>query len=121
MKFDGYRALAFKAGKEVRLFSRNRTNFNDNYPQLVDALKSLRPKTSSSTARSLRWTTTAGSFQLLQSYALRKGIPLVYYALDLLRLDGTDLRSRALIERREQLAKLLKKPPAGHSSVLHSS
>ena len=60
MKFDWYRALAFKAGKEVRLFSRNRTNFNDNYPQLVDALKSLRPKTSSSTARSLRWTTTAG-------------------------------------------------------------
>lgn len=25
MKFDGYRALAFKAGSEVRLFSRNRT------------------------------------------------------------------------------------------------
>jgi ATP-dependent DNA ligase len=44
MKFDWYRALAFKAGKEVRLFSRNRTNFNDNYPQLVDALKSLRAK-----------------------------------------------------------------------------
>jgi bifunctional non-homologous end joining protein LigD len=34
MKFDGYRALAFKAGKEVRLFSRNRTNFNDNSPSL---------------------------------------------------------------------------------------
>jgi len=44
-------------------------------------------------------------------YVLRKGIPLVYYAFDLLRLDGTDLRSRALIERREQLAKLLKKAP----------
>ena len=28
MKFDGYRALAFKAGKEVRLLSRNRTLFN---------------------------------------------------------------------------------------------
>jgi bifunctional non-homologous end joining protein LigD len=41
LKFDGYRALAFKAGKEVRLLSRNRTNFNDNYPQLIDALKLL--------------------------------------------------------------------------------
>ena len=29
LKFDGYRALAFKAGKEVRLVSRNRTNFNN--------------------------------------------------------------------------------------------
>jgi bifunctional non-homologous end joining protein LigD len=25
LKFDGYRALAFKVGKEVRLISRNRT------------------------------------------------------------------------------------------------
>jgi bifunctional non-homologous end joining protein LigD len=33
LKFDGYRALAFKAGAEVRL-SRNRTLFNDKYPQL---------------------------------------------------------------------------------------
>ena len=32
MKFDGYRALAFKAGKEVRLISRNRTNFDNDYP-----------------------------------------------------------------------------------------
>jgi bifunctional non-homologous end joining protein LigD len=44
MKFDGYRALAFKTGAEVRLLSRNRTLFNDNYPVLVEALKSLRAK-----------------------------------------------------------------------------
>jgi bifunctional non-homologous end joining protein LigD len=41
LKFEGYRALAFKAGKEVRLISRNRTNFGNDYPQLIDALKSL--------------------------------------------------------------------------------
>ena len=34
MKLDGYRALAFKVGKEVRLVSRNRTNFDNDYPQL---------------------------------------------------------------------------------------
>jgi bifunctional non-homologous end joining protein LigD len=44
LKFDGYRALAFKAGKEVRLISRNRTNFDHDYPQLIDALKSLTAK-----------------------------------------------------------------------------
>jgi bifunctional non-homologous end joining protein LigD len=44
MKFDGYRALAFKNGKEARLLSRNRTLFNDSYPTLVDALKALRAK-----------------------------------------------------------------------------
>jgi bifunctional non-homologous end joining protein LigD len=35
MKFDGYRALAFKADKEVRLISRNRKSFNDDYPVLI--------------------------------------------------------------------------------------
>lgn len=39
IKFDGYRALAFKDGKEVRLISRNSKEFN--YPQLLDALKLL--------------------------------------------------------------------------------
>ena len=37
-KFDGYRALAFKTGSEVRLLSRNRMRFNENYPQLIDYL-----------------------------------------------------------------------------------
>jgi ATP dependent DNA ligase domain len=39
LKFDGYRALAFKGGKNVRLISRNKKEFN--YPQLLDGLKSL--------------------------------------------------------------------------------
>jgi bifunctional non-homologous end joining protein LigD len=37
IKFDGYRALAFKEGKDVRLVSRNKKTFD--YPQLLDALK----------------------------------------------------------------------------------
>ena len=53
MKFDGYRALAFKMGSEVRLLSRNRTLFNENYPVLVEALKSLKRKVSLLTAKSL--------------------------------------------------------------------
>ena len=44
LQFDGYRALAFKAGKEVRLISRNRTNLGDDYPRLIDTLKSLAAK-----------------------------------------------------------------------------
>ena len=51
------------------------------------------------------------SFQLLQSYKIANESPLVYYAFDLLFLEGTDLRSLPLIERRKLLAKLLKKAP----------
>ena len=38
IKFDKYRALAFKGGKDVRLVSRNQKAFD--YPQLLDALPS---------------------------------------------------------------------------------
>jgi bifunctional non-homologous end joining protein LigD len=51
------------------------------------------------------------SFQLLQSYGKAKQTPIVYYAFDLLFLDGTDLHSRPLAERRKRLAALLKKAP----------
>src|SRR5260221_5827495 len=88
MKFDGYRALAFKAGKEARLVSRNQVDFGNDYSQLIDSLKMLTAKNVSG-----------------------KRTPLVYYAFDLLNLEGTDLRSRPLVERRKLLAKLLKKAP----------
>jgi hypothetical protein len=39
VKFDGYRALTFKDGKDVRLISRNNKPFN--YPQVLDSLKLL--------------------------------------------------------------------------------
>ena len=49
MKLDGYRPLGFKNGKEARLISRNDKPLN--YPQLLDALKSLPAETWSWTAK----------------------------------------------------------------------
>jgi len=97
MKFDGYRALAFKAGKEVRLISRNRTNFDNDYPQLIDALKSLGAKQATIDGEIAALDDKGrSSFQLLQNYSQAKQTPIVYYAFDLLSLDGTDLRDRPL-------------------------
>ena len=39
VKLDGYRALAFKDSRDVRLISRNNKPLN--YPQLLDSLKPL--------------------------------------------------------------------------------
>ena len=112
MKFDGYRALAFKTGQEVRLVSRNRNSFNNDYPQLVDSLKSLPAKSGTLDGEIVALDPQGRpSFQLLQSYARSKQSPLVYYVFDLLFLDGADLRSQPLIERRKLLEKLLKKAP----------
>ena len=112
LKFDGYRALAFKTGQEVRLLSRNRTNFSDDYPQLINGLKSLPAKSATLDGEIVALDQHGRpSFQLLQGYGKSKRSPIVYYAFDLVFLDGTDLRSRPLIERRKLLEKLLKKAP----------
>jgi bifunctional non-homologous end joining protein LigD len=96
----------------VRLISRNRTNFDNDYPQLIDALKSLTAKQATIDGEIAALNDQGrSSFQLLQSYGKAKQTPLVYYAFDLLFLDGTDLRARPLTERRKLLARLLKKAP----------
>src|SRR5208337_4884 len=113
MKFDGYRALAIKADKEVRLISRNRKSFNDDYPVLIDSLKSLKTKSFTIDGEIPALDEKGrSSFQLLQGYGKGKHTPLVYYAFDLLSLDSADLCSRPLTQRRKLLAKLLKKAPA---------
>jgi bifunctional non-homologous end joining protein LigD len=110
MKYDGYRALAFKSGSDVQLVSRNQTSFNKAYPHLIDALKLLHTRNAI-----IDGEVTAldqhgkPSFQLLQAYGKSKA-PLIYYAFDLLGLEEKDLRNRPLVERRKLLAKLLEKP-----------
>src|SRR5262249_7633702 len=51
------------------------------------------------------------SFQLLQVFKSSGGVPLVYYAFDLLSLADKDLRKEPLSARRKLLANLLKNPP----------
>ena len=75
IKFDGYRALVLKDGKDVRLVSRNKKAFN--YPQLLDALKLLR------TQRAILDGEIAAldekgrsSFQLLQLFKSSGSVPL---------------------------------------------
>ena len=37
-KFDGVRCLAFRAGREVRLMTRNRLDASNHYPEIAEAL-----------------------------------------------------------------------------------
>jgi bifunctional non-homologous end joining protein LigD len=51
------------------------------------------------------------SFQLLQDFKSSGGVPLVYYAFDLLFLEGKDLCKQPLSARRKLLTGFLKRPP----------
>src|SRR6516225_11689011 len=110
IKHDGYRALAFKDGKDVRLISRNKKAFD--YPQLLDALKLL-PTERVILDGEIAALDEKGrsSFQLLQLFKSSGDIPLVYYAFDVLFLEGKDLRKEPLSARRKLLAQVVEKSP----------
>ena len=79
--------------------------FTDDYPQLMHSLKLLRAKSAIIDGEITALDDEGkSSFQLLQLYGIGKRTPLVYYAFDLLFFDGTDLRARPLIERRNLLS-----------------
>jgi len=75
IKHDGYRALAFKNGKNVRLVSRNKKAFD--YPQLLDALKLL-PAEHFILDGEITALDEKGhsSFHLLQVFKSSRGVPL---------------------------------------------
>jgi bifunctional non-homologous end joining protein LigD len=102
---DGYRALAFKGGKNVLLISRNRKAFD--YPKLLDALKLLRRSVILDGEIAALDDKGRSSFQLLQVFKSSGTAPLVY----LLFLEGKDLRKEPLTVRRKLLAQVLKKAP----------
>src|SRR5215471_11684175 len=91
IKFDGYRTLAFKNGKGVRLVSRNNKPLD--YPQVLDSLKKLTAKQVILDGEIAELDEKGrSSFQLLQLFKRSGGVPLVYYVFDLLCLEEKDLR-----------------------------
>jgi len=113
IKFDGYRALALKSGGHVQLFSRNEKDFAEKFPDLTDGIARISVKDAIIDGEIVALNPTGrSSFQLLQAHDL--GLhrpPIFFYAFDLLRLNGVDLRNEPLVARKASLEKVLKNAP----------
>lgn len=109
IKFDGFRALAYADGKDVHLLSRNEKSFDQKFPEIADAVKALNVSDAILDGEIVALDPKGiSSFQLLQAFELgQKRPPIYFYAFDLLRLKGKDLRAQPLVERKSQLEKLL--------------
>jgi bifunctional non-homologous end joining protein LigD len=105
VKFDGYRALAYLRGGECRLVSRNDNDLTGRFPELARALvKAVRSPNAVVDGEVCRIDPSGRtSFSELQQGTG----PLVYYAFDLLELDGEPLVELPLRERKERLRTLL--------------
>ena len=87
IKFDGYRCIAVKRGREVTLFSRNEKVLNKRFPKVVQALASLRSDFVLDGELVALDSQGRPSFQLLQN-TLSRTLPVYFYAFDLLNRDG---------------------------------
>ena len=109
IKFDGFRALAFKNGADVHLLSRNEKDFKDKFPEIAGAIAALPVEDAVIDGEIVALDADGvSSFQLLQAFELgEKRPPIYFYAFDLLQRDGRDLRGQTLLERKSQLGELL--------------
>jgi bifunctional non-homologous end joining protein LigD len=105
VKFDGYRALAYIRGGECKLVSRNGNDLTGRFADVAKALvKAVRSPNAVVDGEVARIDTTGRtSFSELQQGSGQ----LVYYAFDLLELDGKPLVDLPLHERKTQLQKLI--------------
>lgn len=107
IKWDGYRAVAETGGKEVRLYSRNGLSFAEAYPAITAELSGIKRRMILDGEIVAVDQNGRPDFQLLQHAAAEADTALVYHVFDLLELDGKDLTSLPLIERKELLLRNL--------------
>ena len=99
IKWDGYRAIAFKTGGKIHLRSRNDNDFALRYPGVTQALSGLPDDTVIDGEIVALDESGRPSFNVLQNYGTSQA-PVFYYVFDVLLLKGKDMRGEILAARR---------------------
>ena len=127
IKWDGYRAVAFIDEGSLRLVSRSQNDLTAQFPELGDLPKFVKAKRAILDGEIVALDDQGRpSFSLMQQRTGfqpgkrrlpgREGVPVIYYAFDLLYLDGVDLRRVSLEQRKQQLQSVIE-----NSVVVHFS
>ncbi len=110
IKFDGVRALAIKDGNRVELFSRAQNSLTQKYLSIAKAVEALPVNQAVIDGEVVVLDETGrSSFQLLQVYQQPGGhsLPLLFYAFDIIQLEGRDLTGLPLVARKAILERIL--------------
>ncbi len=127
IKWDGYRAVAFIEDGRVRLVSRNQNELTAQFPELGSLPQFVKAQRAILDGEIVALDEEGRpSFSLMQQRTWfqpgkrrlprREGVRVVYYAFDLLYLDGVDLRHVALEQRKQLLQDRIE-----NSEVIHFS
>ena len=115
IKFDGYRILCRIDGGGVSFLTREAQDWTDRFKALANPAKELDGRQVFLDGEVVALDENGiNDFQLLQNSLKRNdSAHLVYYVFDLLHLDGSDLTSLPLLDRKERLKKMI--APGGSS------
>jgi bifunctional non-homologous end joining protein LigD len=116
-KWDGFRSVCFVSKGKARFVSRNQIEMTPQYPELANIPKQIDAKEAILDGEIVALDEHGRpQFQLLQnklrirsgSYAKARTAQLVYFAFDLLHLDGYDLMNCPVVERKARLEQILR-------------
>jgi DNA ligase D-like protein (predicted ligase) len=114
-KLDGERCLAFRDRSGLRLMTRNQKPVAATYPEVAGALAAqdaaefiIDGEVVAFAGGQTRFAQLQQRMQVARPPAeLLRAVPVQYYVFDVMYAEGTDLRSRAQLERKERLRGLL--------------
>jgi bifunctional non-homologous end joining protein LigD len=107
VKWDGYRAVASVSGGEATLTSRNGNDLTARFPSVAkEVVKALKTPDCVIDGEVCALDESGrASFSAMQQS--KAGTPIVYYAFDVLEVEGRPLIDLPLVERRKRLEQLL--------------
>ena len=122
IKWDGYRAVAFIEDGGLRLVSRNQNDLTAQYPELRDLPRFAKAQRAIIDGEIVALDEQGRpSFSLMQQRTGfrpgksrlpgRQGVPVIYYAFDLIYVDGYDLRGAKLEARKRLLQTVVENSP----------
>ena len=123
VKWDGYRALGLTHGGKARLLSLKDKDLTSDFPAVADAVRSIGAVTATIDGEIVAVDSKGcPSFQALQNRAsLGNDWQVVYYAFDLLNLEGEDWTKKPLHERKEKLREILEDSDVRYNANLSGS
>ena len=118
MKYDGYRTLLAVGGGRAKAYTRSGLEWSDRFSSLLGAAAKLEVTSALIDGEAVVLDPDGRTnFQALQAALKADPARVVYYAFDLLELDGEDLTGRPLKERKKLLRDLL---PKGNKRLRYS-
>lgn len=109
IKWDGYRAIASKHASDLQLYSRNGLDFMQKYAPITEALRTIKQDVILDGEIVAVDGEGASHFEWMQHWHKEAQGELRYYIFDILWLDGRDVRTMPLVQRKQLLKTILPK------------